>query len=98
LLQLDALAWVSEAVGLNLPQLVDPGLVAICAETGTEKKSGEDQPGFLVLDRFLATFNVLVKGRPELANEYPVPIGLWCSKSLFETLEKIGCTELVAPI
>jgi hypothetical protein len=69
LLELDALARESETVGLNLPQLVDAGLVAVCATSGTEKKTGQDQPSLFVLDRFLATFDVLVKGRPELPNE-----------------------------
>ena len=92
------LPGISETVGLNLPQLVDAGLVAICAKAGAEKKTGQDQPSFFVLDRFLAKFDVLMKGRPELANEYPIPVGLWRSKDVFKTLEKIRCAEFVSPI
>ena len=55
LLDLDALARVRLAFGVDFPKLIDARGVAVRAEAGAEKKARRDQPRFLVIGGFRAT-------------------------------------------
>src|SRR5262249_17027528 len=53
-LKLDTFAGICGSFLMNPPKIIDSGIVPLRAESGSQKKTGENQPGFLMFDGFFA--------------------------------------------
>src|SRR6516165_4231582 len=97
-LGLDAFSGMRGAIRLHAPKIIDPRFVSVATESWPEKKAGQNQPGFLMLNRARPIGIAVQERLPERSNENPIPFSLRRSEDSFKALEKIGCSQLVAPI